>query len=644
MYCSVGVIRQGIDFLCTYFTMEKLQPGHLVSVDFNNKKTVGIVFGNTEESDYSGDIKNISEILPYTISKTYLNFIKFVSKYNLIPISSALKLLCPFGLKALSKQSKQHDGIKAEMITKVELNAEQKKAVDQIKLGKFSTYLLHGVTGSGKTEVFLELAKQLSNDQILILVPEIALSNAMAKSIAQRCGREVFIWHNSISPGKKICIWKKAILGQPVVVVGARSALFIPFSNLKLIVVDEEHDLTFKQNDNQIYNARDMAVYLAFLLNIPIVLSSATPSIESYKNVIDKKYQYIQLTSRYYAGAELPNIKIVDMRLVKKNAIFSIETIDKIKYYLNNKQQILIFVNRRGYSTKRLCTRCGWKVMCPACDTWLCYHATNSTLDCHRCGYTIPNIKQCQKCHNEYLVNFGIGIEKVYAECQKLFENSNIMMCSSDNMNTHAKIDEVIRKITEHEVDIVIGTQILAKGHNFNSLNLVVIVNLDYMLYTENFRAVENTFQLLSQVTGRAGRTGNFQSEVIIQTYNPNESLLAMINNPLEFYKNELNNRKLAGMPPYWHIMNITISSTNDFKAIKCAHDLTQVLQNALESNVSIIGVVTPNLHKLNYKYRYNILIVSQTSIQKQIKEILRVYKRPFNISIKIDVDPYNFD
>ena len=164
------------------------------------------------------------------------------------------------------------------------------------------------------------------------------------------------------------------------------------------------------------------------------------------------------------------------------------------------------------------------------------------------------------------------------------------------------------------------------------------------MLYTENFRAVENTFQLLSQVTGRAGRTGNFQSEVIIQTYNPNESLLAMINNPLEFYKNELNNRKLAGMPPYGHIMNITISSTNDFKAIKCAHDLTQVLQNALESNVSIIGVVTPNLHKLNYKYRYNILIVSQTSIQKQIKEILRVYKRPFNISIKIDVDPYNFD
>ena len=644
MYCSVGVVRRGIDFLCTYSSSDELQPGQLIAVYFKNKKIIGIVFDNAEDSDYLGDIKQVSDVLPYTINKVYLNFIKFVSEYNLIPMSSALKLLCPFNLTVLLKQHKSHVGIRSDVIANVILNEEQQNAVNKIELEKFDVYLLHGVTGSGKTEVFLEVAKQLNNAQILILVPEITLSNVMAESIAKRCGREVFIWHNSVSPAKKLSIWQNAIQGEPIIVVGARSALFIPFSNLKLIVVDEEHDPTFKQNDHQIYNARDMAVYLASLLKIPIILSSATPSVESYKNAIDCKYKYIKLTSRYYLGANLPTVNVTDMRFVKKNAIFSPETIEKIKYYLNNNQQILIFVNRRGYATKRLCPNCGWKIMCPACDTWLCYHATGSRLICHHCGYTSSNIKQCKRCGNEYLVNFGIGIEKVYAECQKLFTKASIVMCSSDNMNNPTKIDEVINKIKNNEVNIIIGTQILAKGHNFNSLNLVVVANLDYMLYTENFRAVENTFQLLYQVTGRAGRTGNFQSEVIIQTYNPEEPLLTMINNQSEFYKNELNNRKLTNMPPYGHIISIEISSSNDNKANEYAQELTQNLRNASIANTIVVGVIIPNLYKTNYKYRYNILLISKNSIQNKIKDILKSYKPHSGIFTKIDVDPYNFD
>ena len=643
MYYEVGVVRQGIDFLCTYHTYDELQIGQFVSVNFNHKEAVGIIFNKQPDSSYTGDIKTITITLPYSLHSTYLNFTKIVSSYNLTPIGSVLKLLCPFTLNTLSKTSKCSNNVDSvfDNVT-VALNNEQQVAVDAIMLGKFKTYLLHGVTGSGKTEVFLEVVRRIGERQILILVPEIALSNAMAKNIAQRCGREVFIWHNSVTTANKLNIWRRAISGEPIVVVGARSALFIPFADLKLIVVDEEHDPSFKQNEHQIYHARDMAVYLASLQNIPIILSSATPSIESYKNAIEGKYEYLKLISRYYTNAELPNIKINDMRSARRDEVFNSTTIERIRHYLQNKQQVLIFINRRGYATKRLCTKCGWKAICPACDAWLCYHSTGSKLVCHYCGYTCDNIRKCKKCGNEYLVNFGIGIEKVYSECKKLFSNYNIVQCSSDTMNTPTKIDATIQNIIGHKVDIIIGTQILAKGHNFTALNLVVIVSLDYMLYTGNFRSIENTFQLLAQVTGRAGRMGDFDAEVLIQTYNPDEPLLQLISNPDEFYKRELNNRKMTGMPPYRHMVNIEILSSDEKKSFDFSNVLAQKLQCI--KNCTVLGVLVPGLHKINYKYKYHVVLVSSQNLQKNVQKIVSNIKRPYKVNIKIDIDPYNFD
>ena len=643
MYYEIGVINQNIDFYCTYCSCEKLQTGQLVSVNFNRREAIGIVFNEQQYSSYTGQIKNITAILPYVICNAYLDFVKFISSYNLIPIGSALKLLCPFNLILLSKTvNKLDDKVSAYENKHTKLNLEQQSAMNAITLNEFQVYLLHGVTGSGKTEVFLEVAKNLVNAQILILVPEIALSSAIATSIEQRCGKKAFIWHNSISSKTKLNIWQNAIGGSPIIVVGARSALFIPFVNLKLIVIDEEHDTSFKQNDHQIYNARDMAIYLASILNIPIILSSATPSVESYKNAQDGKYKYLKLTSRYYEQATIPNIKIHDMRYTSKNTIFSKETIERMQYYLNNNQQVLIFVNRRGYASKRLCTKCGWKAMCPACDTWLCYHSINSELICHHCGYTCTNIQQCRKCGNKYLINYGIGVEKVFAECNKLFSKYKIIMCSSDNMNTPTKIDNVIQNITNHNADIIIGTQILAKGHNFKSLNLVVIANLDYMLYTENFRALENTYQLLSQVAGRAGRTGEFPAEVIIQTYNPNELMLSMIANQTEFYANELNNRQLTNMPPYSHVTSLEIISLDKSIALDYAQKLTKKFQSI--SSITATGPIIPNLHKINYKYRYKIILISKHSLQSNIQNIIREFKTPYRVRVKIDIDPYNFD
>lgn len=643
MYYDIGIVKQGIGSLYTYHACNDFQLGQFVSVNFNHRETIGIIFGKQTNSTYVGNIKTITTALPYKLNNIYLKFATFVSSYNLISMGAVLKLLCPFTLNTLSKPIKTRNSIYNICDnTTVVLNNEQQLAVDTIVLDEFKTYLLHGVTGSGKTEVFLEVAKRINNGQILILVPEIALSNAMARNIAQRCKQKVFIWHNSITTANKLNIWQCAISGESITVVGARSALFIPFANLKLIVVDEEHDPTFKQNDHQIYHARDMAIYLASLRDIPIILSSATPSLESYKNVIENKYKYLKLTSRYYTNANLPNIKINDMRNTKRNEIFNQNTIERIKYYLENKQQVLIFINRRGYAPKRLCTKCGWKVMCPACDTWLCYHVMKSKLICHYCGYTCENFKKCKKCGNEYLVNFGIGIEKVYSSCKKLFPNYNIIQCSSDTMNTPSKIDATIQNITDHKADIIIGTQILAKGHNFKSLNLVVIVSLDYMLYTNNFRSVENTFQLLSQVAGRAGRTGDFKAEVIIQTYNPNETLLQLISKPEEFYKYELNNRKITGMPPYSHMINIEIASLDEKKAFDSSHMLMQKL--LCIRNCVVLGILTPGVHKINYKYKYHIVLTSPRYLQKSVQKVVNNIKLPYNVHIKVDCEPYNFD
>ena len=643
---SIAVGRD-LDGAFTYTSSHDLELGQLVLVDFRGKETVGLVI-DRGKADFDGKLKDIAFILPYKIPAPYLQFAKFAADYNLIKFGNVFKLMAPFSADAILAPEKEPRERNVENPQDVILNKEQSDAVEKIccYIGEFKTVLLHGITGSGKTEVFLEVAKKILErgyQQILILVPEVALSSELSQKVASRLGCDVFTWHHTVSPSRKLNIWKKAINGDKMIVVGARSALFIPFENLGGIIIDEEHDGSFKQNETTIYNARDMAIYLGYCKNIPVILSSATPSVESYNNVISGKYEYVKLKSRYFENATLPSVIINDLKKEKLSGTLSEYSIMEIRECMRAKKQALIFINRRGHTPKILCRSCGERVTCPACSTWLCYHHNTSELVCHYCGHRSAVRNLCSSCKSPALIGVGSGIEKVYEECLELFPNARIMMFSSDTASTPNRISKAIAQIKNGEVDIILGTQIVAKGHNFDNLNLVVVTCVDAMLYGEDFRSIEKAFQTLYQVSGRAGRVGNTGSKVIIQTYNPDEKLMTILekNDVEQLYSLELQNRKLTGMPPFGKMASITISALSENEVKKFTQQLLRSMPHI--PGIKVLGAIQPSLYKLNSRYRLKILLLSQSGLQSYIKSIDALSKIPRNIKVSIDITPHDF-
>jgi primosomal protein N' (replication factor Y) len=646
VYYQVGVFRD-LDVLYTYSFQEELPIGQLVIINFRNKEIPGIVVSQDNNIDFNGRIKKISSILPYQIKEEYIKFAQFVGNYNLIKLGNILKMLSPFSIDLILSAEKDIKGIHSKKLINIKLNREQEKAVEVIDKykDKFKVFLLHGITGSGKTEVFLEIAReQLSNGkQVLVLVPEISLSNELAKNTAERCDADVFIWHNSVTPQRKLAIWKKALNGDKMVVVGARSALLIPFKNLGFIAIDEEHDGSFKQNECPIYHARDMTIYLGKCLNIPVVLSSATPSIESYNNAVSGKYEYLRLTSRYYENAVLPSIYIDDLRKKRSKGTLSEYSINEIKECLSQKKQVLIFVNRRGHTPKVLCKSCGWKATCPGCSSWLCYHSQTNELICHYCDFRTPAVLKCEECNESNLVGIGTGIEKVYSECADLFHDAKIEILSSDTINTPNKITKAMDRIKNHEVDLILGTQIVAKGHNFNKLNLVVVTCIDEMLYGDDFRSIEKTFQMMTQVSGRAGRIGDLKSKVIIQTYNPDDQIMRMLeNNDLEtLYRNEMANRDRMKMPPFGKMASIVISALSEDEASNCAKAL--VKSSHKHRDIKVLGPIQPQIHKIRSRYRFRILVIGSIPVQNYIRNWLEASEIINQSRVLVDIDPVDF-
>ncbi|MDR2598314.1 MAG: primosomal protein N' [Holosporales bacterium] len=656
-----------IDNVYTYSHGEPIDMGQIVVVPVRNTEVIGTVVqidNQSSEHELSNPegttkpIKSIRSILPYSIPEPYVVFAQFVADYNLNAVGMVLKLIVPFSIDALLSHEKIAGELKESKktrdahTTEVKLNIPQQNAVEkiiQLSSDGFKTFLLHGITGSGKTEVFLEVARNRlfvsrAERQILILVPEVALSGELAKKVAARIGIEVFIWHNSISKSKKLRIWRMAISGEPIAVVGARSALFIPFQNLGIIIVDEEHDSSFKQDETTMYNARDMAVYLGQCLKIPVILSSATPSVESYNNAKIGKYEYIKLSSRYFENAKLPEVTIHDLRKEKLNGCLSNYAAEKIFECLRAKRQALVFVNRRGHTPKVLCKSCGWKITCPGCSTWLCYHQDTSDFVCHCCGHRTYVRNSCEECGSTNLIGIGIGVEKAHEECKKLFPEARILVLSSDTMNTPNKIAKAIEEITRMNVDIILGTQIVAKGHNFDALNLVVVTCIDAMLYGEDFRSLERACQLLYQVSGRAGRTGEFGSEVIIQTFCPNDDLMKIVkNNDTErMYASEIRNRQLLKMPPFWNMASITMSALTEKEVSDFARELA--LKAPRRRDVKIIGPLQPVIFKMRSRYRLRLIVTSSSRLQDYIREWVSSIRIPKCIKIIIDIDPYNFN
>lgn len=538
---------------------------------------------------------------------------------------------------------------------KVNLTDEQKEAAVQLvgEIGNgFNVTLLDGVTGSGKTEVYFEaVARALElGQQVLILVPEIGLTSQWLGRFERRFGVKPAKWHSALGNRERIDTLKAVIEGRAKVLVGARSALFLPYQNLGLIVVDESHDQSFKQEDAVNYQGRDMAIVRAKYEQIPIILSTATPDLETVVNVEEGKYDIVELKSRF-AAAVLPEIKIIDLKQDKPvrgswGVSWLAPTLaNALKENLERHEQSMLFLNRRGYAPLVICRDCGHRIQCPNCTAWLTEHRRVGNLVCHHCGYVTPIPKECPECHSETgLTACGPGVERVAEEVKFRFPTARVKILSSDITTNFAEVSQVIHEMEEGNVDILIGTQILAKGHHFPSLTLVGIVDADLGLMGSDLRASERTFQLLSQVAGRAGR-GEKKGTVYLQTLYPENAVLQALveNNREKFLALEKKTRRLLKMPPFGKLAAVIVSGPNQEETEKTALWLGQTAPN--NEFVSTLGPAPAPIFMLRNKFRYRLLLKTAKNIRIQdvLRDWLKRIKIPGRVRVEVDIDPYSF-
>ncbi len=623
--------------------------GKLVEVDFKNKKIVGLVI-NTTEKKINKPLKKIIRIIEYFFLKNeVLESLKFISKYSCNNASMILKLF-------LSNFSKTRKFNKTYLLTKSfkynepQLNSDQKiisNEITNINFNKFNVILLEGVTGSGKTRVYMKKVKEVVDKgfQCLILVPEIILTNQWVNEIKRDFGLDPVIYHSSIKKSQRENIWSSTNKNKLTLIVGTRSALFLPFANLGLIVVDEEHDSSYKQEEQIIINARDFSIVRAKNSNCMVILSSATPSLESYYNVNLKKFLHFRLNKRVN-NSDLPKIKVIDMK--KENEIISQELKNSIKNNLKNNHQSLLFINKRGYASFVICKSCGFSKTCKNCHSSLVLHnyTKKSYLLCHHCNYKEFFDNKCPSCNIENKMSLsGTGVEKISELISKDFPNATISILSSDSVKNAKAFKSIISDIVSNKINIIIGTQLISKGHHFPSLKTVGIINIDNVLNDFDFRSSEKTFQQVTQVAGRAGRK-NLKGEVYIQTLQPTHPVIELckLQNIKKFVSSELAVRKKNMQPPYTTYIAIILSSKTEKLVKSFSSNYSDILQNKFK-NISVFGPAPAIMYKKSSNYRYRILIKikKETEIQGIVKDYLTKIKVPPLIKLYIDVDPMNF-
>ena len=526
------------------------------------------------------------------------------------------------------------------------LTLDQDNAIKQIDLNKEDTYLLHGVTGSGKTEVYMQLIEKVIENKktAIMLVPEISLTTQIINRFYNRFGSDVAIFHSALSDGEKYDEYLKILRGEVHIVVGTRSAIFTPLKNLGIIIIDEEHSDTYKQDSNPRYHALDMAKFRSHYHKIPLILGSATPSLETMARAMKNVYKYIEMPNRI-GKSVLPTIKIVDMaeEMKNRNTIFSKILKEKIKDRLNKKEQIILLLNRRGYSTTISCKNCGYTYKCPYCDITLTYHKTTNNLRCHYCGYTIFKSDTCPECYEKSLTDYGLGTEKLEQEIIKLYPEAKVVRMDADTTGTKGSHEDIINRFKKHEFDILLGTQMISKGLDFPLVTLVGVINADATLNIPDFRSGERTYSLLSQVSGRAGRS-DIPGEVIMQTFNPDNFTLKCVkeNDYKKFYNYEMNNRHKLDYPPYYYITSVKIAS-RDYKL--ASEEITKVknyLQKKLDKNSIILGPTTASMFKINNIYRFQLLIKykKDDNLNKALKDLDTIYTANNKVNIEIDNNP----
>ncbi len=571
--------------------------------------------------------------------------------------ASVIKTLLKIGVLETYQLSNQHIFTPTQIKrTTTMLSEEQTKVAHRLSDGvnnqAFGVHVLDGVTGSGKTEVYFEaIAATLRTGRTsLILVPEISLTAQFLHRFEARFGFAPALWHSGLSAGERRRTWRAVAENQVPVLLGARSVLFLPCHNLGLIVVDEEHDGGYKQDDGVIYNARDMAIVRARLAKCPIILSTATPSLETFVNMRDGRYQHHQLTARY-GGAQLPDIDLIDMRTTPppKGKWLVPQMVEAVGAAVARGEQALLFLNRRGYAPLTLCRACGYRYACPSCDAWLVEHRTAQQLQCHHCGLSMPVPQRCTACGApEELVACGPGIERVTEEIADYYPQARLAVLSSDYAGGAPALRDLITQLAQGKADIIIGTQIIAKGHHFPKLSTVGVVDADLGLGNGDLRAAERTYQMLLQVAGRAGRD-KIAGKVMLQSHMPEHSVLqALIGGDRDrFLENEARARQQAAMPPFGRLAAIIVSGL-DFAALNVfVQQLAQKIPP--QKNVRVLGPAPAPIARLRNRYRFRFLIkaekmAGQTALmQNFIKSWLGEIKLRGGIRLQIDIDPYNF-
>lgn len=635
-----------------------LKRGQIVEVTLRNKKVKGVVFvlHENQPTYKTKDIIGLSENAPH-LEEWQMDLLIWISEYYFCPLFKALKLFLPI---PFVKKKKIQEWLPQELDPyqtqkRHQLNEDQLKALKNIEESKKTVALLHGITGSGKTEIYLHYADQLINEgkQVLMLIPEISLTPQTVERFKKHFNHKIAIIHSKLTNKEKERTWLSIHKEEARVIIGSRSAIFAPFKNLGAIIMDEEHDSSYKQDQSPRYNTLDVAKKIAELLKIKVIMGSATPTLESYYQAKNGHYELLELKERAALEGGLPKATIVDLReeIKKKNfSIFSELLQAKLKNILDKKEQAILFLNRRGSASAVICRVCGYIAKCPDCDIALTYHKKFSTegtifnterLICHHCGKIFQVPKICPTCKSPYIRYIGVGTQKVEEELGKLFPSARVLRADRDTITTRDSFKDIYTNFKNHEADILVGTQMIALGLHLPKVNLVGVILADLSLTIPNFRSSEKTFQLITQVAGRAGRE-SAKGEVIIQTYLPtNYAILAAAKHDyLTFYEKELLLRKSLNYPPFSKLIKLTITDAKEPLCIKKTEELFKKLEDINITDCESENQITyyPSLiPKLKKTYRWHILISGQNP-----EKILQKSAKPATTleGVLIDVDP----
>ncbi len=602
---------------------------------------------------YLHRIKSIEEIDRYIGNCKYESQINLLCKLKdgdilITKMSSSINTIIKYGFASIIYEEckrYKYDGI--SNYKRVNLTDKQRLVSDTIisSFGKSDTFLLYGVTGSGKTEVYMDVIEKAINNgkSAIMLVPEIGLTPQIVGKFISRFGNVISVLHSKLSDSERYDEYRKITNGESKIAIGTRSAIFVPFNNIGVIIIDEEHTSSYKQDNNPRYSAINVAEWRSKYHNCPLVLGSATPSLESFAKAGNHVYKLLSLTERA-GGSVLPSVNIVDMKEEVKKGNFILSDIlkNKIGEVLDRGEQAIILLNRRGYSSTISCKECGYVYKCPNCDITYTYHKSSNNLKCHYCGYSMVLPNKCSICGSDNLKDYGLGTEKLEETLNSLY-NARIVRMDVDTTSKKGQHQKIIDDFGEHKYDILIGTQMIAKGLDFPLVTLVGVVSIDSSLMSPDYRASENTFQLLSQVSGRAGRSEN-KGEVIVQTFNPDHYAITLAKNHdyIDFYKEEMKVRKMLKYSPYYYMVLVSITSKDYELGFKEANKIGSYIRNNISSDSIVLGPTMANMFKVNNIYHYQIIIKyrKDDSLMKVLKFIIDMQVRNNKIDVSIDFNP----